>query len=64
MNVKLNFDLKRGGGGQAYHFGKKGFRARDWGKARTSLDIWRVVLGPYVQDCPCEASGQKLGQKN
>ena len=33
------------------------------GKARTRPDILRVVLGPYVQYCQCEASGQKLGQK-
>ena len=34
-------------------------------KARTRPDILRVVLGPYVQYCPCEAwaSEQKLGQK-
>ena len=23
----------------------------------------KVVLGPYVQHCPCEASEKKLGQK-
>ena len=33
------------------------------GKARIRPDILRVVLGPYVQYCLCEASGQKLGQK-
>ena len=33
------------------------------GKARTRPDIFRVVLGPYVQYCPCEASEQKLEQK-
>ena len=27
------------------------------GKARTRPDILRVVLGPYVQYCPCEAWG-------
>ena len=32
-------------------------------KARTSPDILRVVVGPYVQYCPCEASEQKVGQK-
>ena len=29
------------------------------GKARTRPDILRVVLGPYMQYCPCEASEQK-----
>ena len=29
------------------------------GKARTRPNILRVVLGPYVQYCPCEASEQK-----
>ena len=29
------------------------------GKARIRPDILRVVLGPYVQCCLCEASGQK-----
>ena len=29
------------------------------GKAGTRPDIWRLVLGPYVQYCPCEASEQK-----
>ena len=33
------------------------------GKARTRPEILRVVLGPYVQYCSCEASEQKLGQK-
>ena len=33
------------------------------GKARTRPEILRVVFGPYVQKCPCEASEQKLGQK-
>ena len=33
------------------------------GKARTRPEILRVVLGPYMQYCPCEASEQKLGQK-
>ena len=33
------------------------------GEARTRLNIYRVVLGPYMQYCPCEASEQKLGQK-
>ena len=29
----------------------------------TRPDISKVVLGPYVQYCPCEASVQKPGQK-
>ena len=32
-------------------------------KARTRPDILKVVLGPYVQYCPSEASEQKMGQK-
>ena len=39
------------GGCSGLSLWKKGFRAR------------RVVLGPYVQYCPCEASEQKLEQK-
>ena len=31
-------------------------------EARTRPDILRVVLGPYVQYCPCEASEQKWGK--
>ena len=33
------------------------------GKARTRHEIFRLVLGPCAQFCPCEASEQKLGQK-
>ena len=33
------------------------------GTARTRPDISKVVLGPYVQYCSCEASEKKLGQK-
>ena len=33
------------------------------GNGRTRPEILRVVLGPYVQYYPCEASEQKLGQK-
>ena len=32
-------------------------------EARTRPDILRVVLGPCVQYCSCEASAQKLGPK-
>ena len=35
----------------------------DLGMVWTRPDILRVVLGPYVQYWPCEASEQKLGQK-
>ena len=31
--------------------------------ARTCSNNLRVVLSPYVQQCPCEASEQKWGQK-
>ena len=50
-------------GVQAYHFGKNDFELGVGVKARTPPNILRVVLGPYVQYCPCEASEQKLGQK-
>ena len=33
------------------------------GKARTSPDIFRLVLGPCAKCCPCEASEQKMGPK-
>ena len=33
------------------------------GKAKTRPDILRVVLGPYVQNCPCETSEEKTGAK-
>ena len=33
------------------------------GKARTRPDIFRLVLGPCAQCCPCEASEQKMGSK-
>ena len=32
--------------------------------ARTCTNNLRVVLSPYVQHCPCEASEQKMGPKN
>ena len=52
-----------GGGFQAYHFGKRISSKELEGKARTRPDILRVILGPYVQYCPCEASEQKTGTK-
>ena len=33
------------------------------GKARARHDIFRLVLGPCAECCPCESSEQKLGQK-
>ena len=33
------------------------------GKARTRPDIFRLVLGPCAQCCPCEASELKIGPK-
>ena len=50
-------------GDQAFHFGKTDFELGVGGKARTRPDILKVVLGPYVQYCPCENSEQKLGRK-
>ena len=32
------------------------------GKARTRPDFFKVVLGPCVQFCPCEASEQTWGK--
>ena len=52
------------GGFQAYHFGKKDFKLGVGGEGKTRPNILRVVLGPYVQYCPSEASEQKLGQTN
>ena len=63
---RLTPSLRGGGGGsKALHFGKNDFElgvARD-GQARTRPDILKVVLGPYVQYCQCEALEQKPGQK-
>ena len=42
---------------------KKAFELGVGGEARTRPDYLRVVLGPYMQNCQCEASEQKLGQK-
>ena len=59
--------LKGGGGGggevQAFHFGKMISSEDLEGTARTRPEFLKVILGPYVQYCPCEASEQKLGQK-
>ena len=42
---------------------KKVFRAKGLWEGQDTSQHLRVVLGPYVQYCPCEASEQKLGQK-
>ena len=44
-------------------FEKKKFILGLEGKARTRPGNLRVVLGPYVQYCPCEALERKLEQK-
>ena len=55
----LEFWLKGGGGGvQAL---QNDFELGVGGAAKKHPDILKVVLGPYVQYCPCEASEQKLG---
>ena len=50
------------GGGSGLSLWKKIFRARSW-RGRpgqcTRPDILKVVLGKYVQYCPCEASEQE-----
>ena len=62
---KQNFVFKGGGGGGVRPFilEKQISSLELEGKARTRPDILRVVLGPYVQYCPGEASEKKLGQK-
>ena len=50
-------------GGSGLSFWKKVFRARGWWGRPGHVPTFCVVLGPYVQYCPCEASEQKLGQK-
>ena len=47
----------RGGGVRPFTLKKKS------SKAKTRPDIFRVVLCPYMQYCPREASEQKLEQK-
>ena len=43
-----------------YNFGKYSILKYELkGKARTRPDIFKVVLGPCAQCCPCEASEQK-----
>ena len=52
-----------GGGGSGLSLLEKISSKELEGKARTSSNILRVVLGQYVQYCPREATEQKLGQK-
>ena len=57
--------LLKGGGGSRFRpitLEKRISSQELEGKARTRPDILRVVLGPYVQYCPCEALGEKVGQ--
>ena len=57
--------LKGGGGGgvQAFNFGKTDFELGVRGEGQETSRHSRVVLGPYVQCCLCEASEQKQGRK-
>ena len=48
---------------QAYHFGKNYFELGVGGEGQDTSRNIESSFGPYVQYCPCEASGQKLGQK-
>ena len=57
--VNIEEYLKGGGGG----VGKKDFELGVGGEGQTHPEILKVVLGPYVQYCPFEASEQKLEQK-
>ena len=52
-----------GGGVEAFHFGKNDFELGVGRDGQDTSGILKVVLGQYVQYCPCEASEQKLGQK-
>ena len=63
FSIILFSSTLRGGGGGG---GGSGLSLSSYeleGKARTRPSILRVILGPYVQYCPCEVSVQKLGQK-
>ena len=57
----MGVQLREGGSGLSLY--KKYFELGVGGKARTRLDILRVVLSPFVQYCQCEASEQKMGPK-
>ena len=63
----MDTSLREGGGGrggvQAFHFGKNDFELGVGGEGQDTSRNLRVVLGPYMQYCPCEVSEQKLGQK-
>ena len=54
-----------GRGVRVFHFGKKNFELGVGREGQDTSRHLRIVLGPYVQYCPFEASEQKLqlGQK-
>ena len=57
VQISLQNILRRGV--QAHHFGKNYFELGVGGEGQdTSEHLW-VVLSPYEQYCPCEASEQK-----
>ena len=57
--------LRGGGGGFSPDFCKNTILRYELAMmARTCTNNLRVVLSPYVQHCPCEASEQKMGPKN
>ena len=57
--------LFKGGGGFSPDFCKNTILRYELAMmARTCTNNLRVVLSPYVQHCPCEASEQKMGPKN
>ena len=61
----LRLYILRGGGGggvQTYNFGNFDYEIRVEGKARTRPQFFRLVLGPFAQFYPFEASEQKWGQ--
>ena len=51
-------------GGSGFSLWKKDFELGVEGKGQGTSRNFEVVLGPYVQYCPCEALEQKLGQKS
>ena len=62
IKVEYFFKILLGWGVQAYHFEKKDFELGDGGEGQDTSRIVTVVLGPYVQYCPCEASEQNWGK--
>ena len=55
------FQLRGGGGVQAFNFGKYDFEIL---VEREGQDTSLHLKGPCAQCCPCEASEQKWGQKS